>query len=253
MVGTATHSQIIVYSVQGNTPRFNSFDMAEKKWSGPALYTQAPPNTASPFPTTPDEGNGNHGGNNGIDSGKSTSGTSNGAIIGGAIAGVLFLVILVVLFIIQRKRRCNREGHSRKRSLTRGGNSSGQRPESAEENIPALSDYQQDLSAPPPHLFEASGSFNTLSSSAVPLTGIPPRPLSAPPQPLLVNQNRAVAPPSIPPRPQHQQQLLLLQQPRRGFSVEDIEVISFPSIHEKHKYEQEQEQQRLQREEERQR
>jgi hypothetical protein len=259
MVGTATNSQIIVYSVQENVPRFNSFDMTEKKWTGPALYTQTPLDTTFPFPTIPGEGNGSQGGNNGIDSANNTSETSNGAIIGGSIAGGLFLIILVALFfVIQRKRRRNREGHNRKGSLTGRGNASGQSPKGADESIPALSDYQQDLSAPQPHLFESSGPYNTLSSSTMPLSYIPPRPSSAPPQPPIVNQNRAVAPPHLhrqqQQQPSHQQQQRRQQQqPRRGFSVQDIEVISFPSIHEKYKYEQEQEKQRLQREQERQR
>ena len=93
----------------------------------------------------------------------------------------------------------------------------------------------------------------------MPLTYIPPRPTSAPPQPPPLSQRPAVHPPSIPPRPQQrqpdqqqQQQQRQQHRSRRGFSVQDIEVISFPSIHEKHKYEQEQEQKRLQREQERQ-
>ncbi|KAG9064345.1 hypothetical protein KI688_003533 [Linnemannia hyalina] len=258
MVATATPtaSQIIVYSVQDGVPRFNSFDLTAKSWSGPALVTQSMP--IPPTMTTPGDGSsGGHEGNNGIDSGSITDGKPSGAVIGGAIAGGMIFGILVGLFIVQRKRRRGRD--SRKRVITKDGAPSG--PEGAEENMPALSDYQQDLSAPPPppHLFESSGSFTTLSSSTMPLTYIPPRPILAPPQPPLLNQCPTVHPPSIPPRPQqpqpHQQQQQQQRQqhrPRRGFSVQDIEVISFPSIHEKHKYEQEQEQKRLQREQERQ-
>lgn len=251
---TPTASQIIVYSVQDGVPRFNSFDLTAKTWSGPALMTQSFP---IPPTVTPGDGSsgGHEGSNNGIDSGNITSGKSNRAVIGGTIAGVLILVILAALFIVQRKRRRGRD--SRKRVIAKGGTLSG--PEGSEEIMPALSDYQQDLSAPLPHLFEPSGSFTTLSSSTMPLTYIPPRPISAPPQPPPLIQRPAVRPPSIPPRPQqlqsHQQQQQQQRQqhrPRRGFSVQDIEVISFPSIHEKHKYEQEQEQKRLQREQERQ-
>ncbi|KAF9136513.1 hypothetical protein BGX30_011141 [Mortierella sp. GBA39] len=257
---TPTASQIIIYSVQDGVPRFNSFDLTVKSWSGPALVTQSTPTPSTA--TTPGDGSsGGHEGNNGIDSGSTTNGKPNGAVIGGAIAGGLILGILAGLLIVHRKRRRGRD--SRKRVTTKGGAPSGQ--EGAEENMPALSDYQQDLSAPPPppppppHLFESSGSFTTLSSSTMPLTYIPSRPISAPPQTPSLNQCPTVYPPSIPPRPQqpqsHQQQQQQQRQqhrPRRGFSVQDIEVISFPSIHEKHKYEQEQEQKRLQQEQERQ-
>lgn len=245
---TPTTSQLIIYSVQDGVPRFNSFDMTAKTWSGPALMAQSLP---MPPTVTPCDGSSN----NGIDSGNITSGKSNGAVIGGTVAGGLILVILAALFIVQWRRKRGRD--SRQRVITKGGASSG--PEGSEENMPALSDYQQDLSAPPPHLTESLGSFTTLSSSTMPLTYIPPRPISAPQQPPPLTQRPVVRPvvrpPAIPPRPQqlqpHQQQRQQ-HRPRRGFSVQDIEIISFPSIHEKHKYEQEQEQKRLQREQERQ-
>ncbi|KAF8936270.1 hypothetical protein BGZ47_009578 [Haplosporangium gracile] len=254
---TATASQIVVYSVQNGVPCFNSFDLTAKSWSGPALVTQSQPILPT---TTPSDGSsGGHEGDSGIGSENSTSGKSNGAIIGGAVAGGLILIILAALFIVQRKRRCNRGSHSRKCVLTKGEKPSILGPEGGEENMPALSDYQQDLSAPPSYLFESSGSFATLSSSTTPLTYIPPQSTFAPSGPPVVNQRPSVRPLSIPPRPQQQQlsqvqaQAQQRQQaPRRGFSVQEIEVISFPSIHEKHRYEQEQEQQRQQREQERQ-
>ncbi|KAF9320439.1 hypothetical protein BGZ91_004733, partial [Linnemannia elongata] len=171
---TPTESQFIVYSIQDGAPRFNSFDLTAKTWSGPALVTQSMPSL--PTTTTPDVGSsgGHESSSNGIDSGNTTTGKPNGVIIGGAIAGGLILIILAALFIVQRKRRHGRD--SQKRVITKGGKSSG--PEDAEENMPVLSDYRQDLSVSLPYLSETSGSFTFISAIAT--TSAQPASNSAP-------------------------------------------------------------------------
>jgi hypothetical protein len=241
MVASATAAQIVVYSIQQNSPRFYSYNMTAMSWSGPDLITQLPPITKP--------GDSNNGG-----SGNSSSGKSSAAIIGGAVAGVLVLVLIAVFFIIRRKRQRRGRGriNQKHNSLAGGaggggsGGSSDLGAEEREENKPVLSDYQQQQNRASLNMVDSSrGSILTLnSSSTAPLAYAPHRsstrplfsgqaqpeqPISAPltvPQQLQLQQQQI-----------QQQQQLQQQQARRGATTQGTEGLSLPAILEQHPFE----------------
>ncbi|KAF9154014.1 hypothetical protein BG015_002100 [Linnemannia schmuckeri] len=225
--GSATASQIIVYSVQNNVAQFNRFDINNKTWSGLGLVDRSSLKSGN--------GKGTNGGN-------SSSGTSNAAIIGGAVAGVLVLVLIAAFFIVRRKRQRRGRGRvSQKHSSAGGrggggGGSSNLGAEEREENKPVLSDYQQQQNRASLQMAEPSrGSIITLNSSST-RSGVqfvgssqPGQPTSAPltvPQQLQLQQQ------------QIQQQQQQQQQSRRGVSSHGMEVLSLPVILEQHPFDQ---------------
>ncbi|KAK3829706.1 MAG: hypothetical protein J3R72DRAFT_479068 [Linnemannia gamsii] len=240
MVATSTtggsDSRIVIYSVIEGNPRFNSFDVGVKVWSGPALIPQSIPFGRSGggglIPTTslPDSGNrnGGSGNGNGVDGSGSSGKAPSGAVIGGAVAGGLILIVLAALFIVRsRKQRSSHASH-REKGSNRGGVASalgreenGTDEEGGEEEGLALSDYhrhhQETLSSRPApgefRSFASAGSFATSnttasSSSAVPLIymsppPLAPRPNSTPPISLPLLAQRPLLSQT---QPQHQQQ-----------------------------------------------
>ncbi|KAF9550561.1 hypothetical protein EC957_000235 [Mortierella hygrophila] len=252
MVGSATASQIVIYSLQKGNPVFNSFDRTTLIWSGPGLTPQSLP--------TPGDGNGgNNDGGAGTDSGNGSSGTSNAAVIGGAVAGVLILALIAAFFIVRRKRQRRGRGRiSQKHHLAGGqgqgggsGGSSDLGAEEREENKPVLSDYQQQQNRASLQMAESSrGSIVTLnSSSTAPLVYAPHR-SSTRPTAHFLGQSQPGQPTSAPltvPQQlqlqQHQiqqQQQQQQQQSRRGVS-QGMEVLSLPAILEQHPFEQQSE------------
>lgn len=250
MVGVATASQIVTYSIQKGIPIFNSFDRTTQIWSGPGLVAQSP--------LTPDGNGGNGGGGTGTDSGNSSSGKSNAAVIGGAVAGVLVLVLIAAFFIIRRKRQRRGRGRvSQKHHLAGGqgqggesGGSSDLGAEEREENRPVLSDYQQQQNRASLQMAESSrGSIITLnSSSTAPLVYAPHR-SSTRPTAHFAGQSQpgqtTSAPLTVPQQLQLQQQQIQQQQQqqqpsRRGVS-QGMEVLSLPAILEQHPFEQQSE------------
>ncbi|KAF9095253.1 hypothetical protein BGX23_000769 [Mortierella sp. AD031] len=98
MVATATHSQIVIYSIQAGVPKFNVFDMTTKLWTGPDLVTPGNPLTPDNVPPTPGNGGSINGGND-------TTKAPLGAIIGGVVGGLVLIALAAFLFIRHRRRR----------------------------------------------------------------------------------------------------------------------------------------------------
>ncbi|KAG9064344.1 hypothetical protein KI688_003532 [Linnemannia hyalina] len=250
MVGSATASQIVIYSLQKGNPVFNSFDRTTLIWSGPGLAPQSP--------LTPGDGNGGNGdGGAGTDSGNSSSGTSNAAVIGGAVAGVLILVLIAAFFIVRRKRQRRGRGRiSQKHHLAGGqgqgggsGGSSDLGAEEREENKPVLSDYQHQQNRVSLQMAESSrGSIITLNSSSTAPLVYAPHQSSTRPNAHFPGQSQPTSAPLTVPQQlqlqqqqiQQQQQQQQQQQSRRGVS-QGMEVLSLPAILEQHPFEQQSE------------